>query len=54
VQTTTGPLGTHNASYDSEIRRLVGQGHSGEGLFFELAAEDLSHAADSFAEVHEQ
>ena len=37
--------------YDSEIRRLVGQGLGGEALFFELALQDLRRAADLFAPV---
>jgi len=45
---------THSASYDPEIRRLVGAGHSGESLFFELAVEDLTRAADLFAPIHER
>jgi transaldolase len=45
---------THSSSYDPEIRRLVGRGYSGEGLFFELAVEDLSRAADLFAPIHER
>ena len=38
--------------YDSEIRRLGAAGLSGEALFFELAIQDLSRAADLFAEIH--
>jgi transaldolase len=45
---------THSNSYDPEIRRLVGAGYSGEGLFFELAVEDLCRAADLFAPIHER
>jgi len=45
---------THSGSYDTEIRRLVGAGYSGEGLFFELAVEDLSRAADMFAAIHDR
>jgi transaldolase len=45
---------THSKSYDPEIRRLVGTGLSGEGLFFELAVQDLSRAADLFAPIHER
>jgi len=45
---------THSRSYDSEIRRLVGAGLSGEALFFELAVEDLTRAADLFAPIHER
>lgn len=42
------------SAYDSAIGRLLAAGHSGEGLFFELALEDLTAAADLFREVHEQ
>src|SRR5271165_288870 len=45
---------THSKSYDSEIRRLMGTGVSGEGLFFELAVQDLTRAADLFASIHER
>jgi len=45
---------THSQSYDSEIRRLVGMRLSGEALFFELAVQDLTRAADLFAPVHER
>lgn len=37
--------GTH---YDGAIRRKVGEGKSGESLFFELALEDLTRASDLF------
>jgi transaldolase len=45
---------THSKSYDPEIRRLVGTGFSGEALFFELAVQDLTRAADLFAPAHER
>jgi transaldolase len=45
---------TNSSSYDTEIRRLVGAGYSGEGLFFELAVEDLCRAADLFAVIHDR
>jgi transaldolase len=45
---------THSASYDSEIRKLMGAGLSGEALFFELALRDLTRAADLFAPAHER
>ncbi len=45
---------THSKLYDSEIRRLVGTGLSGEELFFELAVQDLTRAADLFAPIHER
>jgi transaldolase len=41
-------------AYDAEIRRLVGRGLSGETLFFELAIQDLTQAADLFAAIHER
>src|SRR5271156_3377300 len=44
----------HSKSYDSEIRRLVGTGLSGEALFFELAVQDLTRAADLFAPINER
>ncbi|MEJ2069994.1 MAG: transaldolase family protein, partial [Syntrophobacterales bacterium] len=45
---------THSSAYDQEIRRLVKLGHSGEALFFELALEDLTQAADIFTPIHER
>jgi transaldolase len=44
----------HSASYDAEIRRLMGAGKSGETLFFELAIQDLTKAADLFAPIHQR
>ena len=41
-------------SYDAEIDRLLSRGLSGEELFFELALQDLTRAADLFAQVHER
>jgi len=41
-------------SYDSEIRRLIATGISGEALFFELAVQDLTRAADLFAPIHQR
>ena len=38
--------------YDAEIRRQLDDGRSGEALFFDLAIQDLSRAADLFAPVH--
>ena len=40
--------------YDAEIRRQLKDGTSGEGLFFNLAVQDLGRAADLFAPVHER
>jgi transaldolase len=42
------------ASYDSEIGRLLGKGLSGEDLFFALAIQDLSRAADLFLPTHQR
>lgn len=39
--------------YDDAIRRKTVEGKSGEALFFELALEDLTQAADLFQPVHE-
>ena len=41
-------------SYDAEIGRLLSTGLSGEELFFELALQDLTRAADLFGPVHER
>jgi transaldolase len=41
-------------SYDAEIARLTKTGLSGEELFFELAVQDLTRAADLFASVHQR
>ncbi|MEO7773189.1 MAG: transaldolase [Steroidobacteraceae bacterium] len=39
--------------YDDAIRQKAAAGKSGEALFFELALEDLSEAADLFRPVHD-
>jgi len=38
--------------YDTAIRQKALAGKSGEALFFELALEDLTHAADLFRPIH--
>jgi len=43
-----------SASYDSQIRSLMKAGFTGEALFFELAIDDLSRAADMFLPVHQK
>jgi len=43
-----------STDYDDDIRRKVGEGKSGEALFFELALDDLTRAADLFRPVHER
>lgn len=55
---TSNPTIFHNALkssdlYDSAIRKNFLAGKSGEELFFELAIEDLTRAADLFRPVHE-
>jgi transaldolase len=44
----------HSKSYDGEIKRLVDAGKSDEALFFELAIQDLTKAADMFAPIHQR
>jgi transaldolase len=41
-----------SADYDEDIRRRLKQGESGEALFFGLALQDLTRAADLFRPVH--
>jgi len=41
-------------SYDEEVLRLMGKAIIGEDLFFELALQDLTRAADLFANVHKR
>ena len=43
-----------SASYDPAIREKLSRGKSGEALFFELALEDLTRAADLFRSIHDQ
>jgi transaldolase len=45
---------THSKAYDDEIVRQAGAGKTGEALFFELAIQDLSKAADMFAPIHQR
>ena len=45
---------THGHAYDDTITRLLDAGHKGEALFFELAIQDLSRAADLFLPTHER
>src|SRR5215471_463501 len=44
----------HSHSYDAEIMRLAKAGKSQEELFFELAIQDLTKAADMFAPIFKQ
>ncbi len=43
-----------STAYDDAIARESAAGRSGEELFFELALEDLTRAADLFGPVHER
>ncbi len=43
-----------SASYDGAISEELGKGKSGEALFFDLALDDLTRAADLFRTIHEQ
>ena len=44
----------NSASYDAAIRKKRDEGKSGEELFFELALEDLTRAADLFRPIFDQ
>ncbi len=44
----------NSATYDSGIIKKVKQNLSGEALFFELALEDITRAADLFRPIHEK
>jgi transaldolase len=43
-----------STAYDAKIRDLLAAGKAGEALFFELALEDLTQAADLFRPIHER
>jgi transaldolase len=44
----------NSSAYDAGIAEKLGRGAVGEGLFFELALEDLTRAADLFRPIHER
>jgi transaldolase len=44
----------NSTHYDAATRKKLAQGKSGEALFFELALEDLTRAADLFRPIHDQ
>ena len=44
----------NGTAYDASIRERVRAGMSGEKLFFEIALEDITRAADLFRPVHER
>ncbi len=43
----------NSRDYDAAIREKTAAGKAGEGLFFELALEDLTRAADLFRPIHQ-
>jgi len=44
----------NSSDYDDAIKSKLAEGKSGEKLFFELALEDLTQAADLFRPVHDR
>ena len=44
----------NSAAYDAAIRETLAKGKTGEGLFFDLALDDLTRAADLFGPVHDR
>src|SRR6185437_5461273 len=44
----------NSSAYDAGIAERLGRGTTGEGLFFELALEDMTRAADLFRPVHDR
>jgi transaldolase len=45
---------THSTAYDPAIRQKLTQGTSGQALFFALALEDLTRAADLFRPIYDR
>jgi transaldolase len=44
----------NSTAYDGAIREKLNKGKSGEALFFELALEDITRAADLFRPIYDQ
>src|SRR6202142_4023110 len=44
----------NSTAYDGAIREDLAKGKSGEGLFFDLAIDDLTRAADLFRPIYDQ
>ena len=44
----------NSSAYDAAIRQKLSEGKSDEALFFELALEDITRAADQFQPIHGQ
>src|SRR5207247_5093993 len=43
----------NSQDYDDAIRQKIAEGKSGEALFYELALEDITQAADLFRQMHD-
>ena len=44
----------NSPDYDNDIRKKLKEGKSGEDLFFELALDDITRAADTFRDIHDR
>src|SRR5258708_15799397 len=44
----------NSATYDAAIREGIARGETSEALFFELALDDLTRAADLFRPIHDR
>src|SRR3989454_5849973 len=44
----------NSTAYDAAIREKLSKGKSGEALFFELALDDITRAADLFRPIYDQ
>ena len=44
----------NSTAYDATIRQKLGEGKSGEALFFEVALDDLTRAADLFRPIYDR
>src|SRR5579864_9634217 len=44
----------NSTAYDAAIRERLSKGKSGEALFFELALEDITRAADLFRPIYDR
>jgi len=44
----------NSTAYDTAIREEIAKGKTGEGLFFNLALDDLTRAADWFRPIHDR
>jgi transaldolase len=44
----------NSSAYDAAIRQTLSEGKSDEALFFDLALEDITRAADQFQPIHDQ